>query len=171
LHPPELPLWDGTGQKRQYFDVTDFGKMWRVRAYPQTDGSIVFASEIAPFSAKSRKLPKLRYPADFHILDHEDIASVIEYCAVRRNEFPRDKIRAVFGSPNSSRIAALAVTQVRDDFVVFVQQGHAGLQVGHDNDALVLVEMARRTRTSDNIDRLVIQRITHDPVVAAIRDQ
>ena len=38
-----------------------------------------------------------------------DIAGVIEYRAVRSNEFPRDKVRAVLSSPNSSWIATPSV--------------------------------------------------------------
>ena len=66
------------------------------------------------------------------------------------------------GSCESPRCATIAL--------LLVEQRHAAVQVGHDDQALVLVEVARQPEAGDEVDVLSVQREALQPVVAAIGD-
>ena len=66
---------------------------------------------------------------------------------------------AAFESPRCATIALL-----------LVDQRHAAVQVGDDDEALVLVEVARQPEAGDEIDVLAVEREALQAVVAAIGD-
>src|SRR5207237_730007 len=116
-----------------------------------------------------RELTKFRDAADFNPLGHKDVAGVIEAGSVRVHKLARNEFAAIVGG--TGRITHQAFAQVGDDPVVLVQDGDSGSQVRYDDQALVLMEMARLKSAGDDVDGFVIQRVAHDALVSTVGNQ
>src|SRR5207247_946643 len=57
------------------------------------------------------------------------------------------------------------------DLVVLIEQRHPSLQIRHYDCVFMRMEVAGRFRAGHDVDRFVVQRVTHDAVVASIRHQ
>ena len=68
------------------------------------------------------------------------------------------------------QLRIVRVAEVRDDRVALVDQRDAAVQVGDDDQALVLVEVAGQPEAGDEVDVLAVQREALQAVVAAIGD-
>src|SRR5579864_1154007 len=126
--------------------------------------------------ARVRALPlcdfaQLRYASDLDPLDHEDVSSVIENGAVRRDELAGREVLALFGAELAPfLVRVLTVAQMRDHFIVLVHESHASEQIRNDDHAVLFVEVTGELRALDEVDVLAFESEALDAAVRAVRD-
>ena len=66
-------------------------------------------------------------------------------------------------------IRLVRIPQFLNNLVILIQQRHAPIQIRHYHIALVLIKMARQTKTLNEIDMLPVQRKPLQPVIPTVR--
>ena len=114
--------------------------------------------------------PQFRHPANLDPLHDEDIAVVIEACPVRADELTGDELVARFAAQRIVPLRRVRVAELRYERVALVHERHAAVQVGNDDQALVLVEMAGESKPGNEVDVLAVEREALQSVVAPVGD-
>src|SRR5258708_360504 len=95
---------------------------------------------------------------------------VVETRAVRADELAGDEGIARLSADRIVPRRRIRVSEVLDDRVLAVDEGDSPVQVGDDDDALALVEMAGQPEPGHEIDVGAVHRESLQAVVSAIPD-
>jgi len=111
--------------------------------------------------------PHLRDPSHLHPLHHKDISRMIPDRAVGRDELAGDELFAGFATQS----LPAAVAEDGDGFVLFVEDGDAGVEVGDEEIGAALVEVAREFHlVGDEAGVAAVEREVLDAVICTVRD-
>ena len=114
------------------------------------------------------ELPQFSNAADFNPFDHKDVSFGVEACAMRGDEFASFE-----GLPRfvANAVVVSTIAEMRNEFIVAIEQRDARFEVRNEQDAAAFGEMAGGAEFVINEAEVTTLQVEHlEAAIAAIGD-